>query len=81
MRQKTHQTMMIHPKNEHDGPSTATDLISVVDTGTDKKDKNDPDPRDVKNALDSDHIYIPPLQQRIEMLKKLTGDNPKDREI
>lgn len=58
---------------------SADDYISVV--GNDERDVDDPDPRDVKNAMDKDDIFIPPLQQRIEMLKKLTGVNPKDREI
>jgi hypothetical protein len=58
---------------------SADDYISVVDNND--RDVDDPDPRDVKNAMDKDDIFIPPLQQRIEMLKKLTGVNPKDREI
>lgn len=40
-----------------------------------------PDPRDIKNAMDRDDIFIPPLQQRIEMLKKLTGVEPHDKVI
>lgn len=65
--------------NESDKPHYSDSIVSVIDTND--NDENDPDPRDVKNALDKDDIYIPPLQQRIEMLKKLTGVNPKDREI
>lgn len=31
------------------------------------------DPRDIESPLDDDDVFIPPLQQRIEMLKKLSG--------
>ena len=67
------------PEQSLSKPS-ADNYLSMVDDDDDR-DVNDPDPRDVKNALDKDDIFIPPLQQRIEMLKKLTGVNPKDREI
>lgn len=40
-----------------------------------------PDPREVKNAMDRDDVFIPPLQQRIEMLKKLTGVEPHDKVV
>lgn len=65
----------------------ADNFVSVVGNEFDgkKKDNDDNDddvnPTEIKNSLDSEDIYIPPLQQRIEMLKKLTGVNPKDREI
>lgn len=72
-------------ENESEIPSThhyADDFVSVVDNNERQDDEGDDvNPREVKNALDKDNIYIPPLQQRIEMLKKLTGVNPKDREI
>jgi hypothetical protein len=39
------------------------------------------DPREVSSPIDDNEIFIPPLQQRIEMLKKLTGVEHKDREM
>lgn len=61
-----------HPQNAYS---------QLHDVTKDKEQTNDPNPQDIKNAMDSEDIFIPPLQQRIEMLKKLTGVNPKDREI
>jgi len=58
-------------------------VISVVDSdiGDSDTETGEVDPTTVPSAFDKDDIYIPPLQQRIEMLKKLTGVTPHDREI
>jgi hypothetical protein len=39
-----------------------------------------PEPADVENAMDRDDIMIPPLQQKIEMMKKMTGVEQKNQE-
>lgn len=39
------------------------------------------DPRDIESPLDGDEIFIPPLQQRIEMLKKLSGIEPDNKDL
>ena len=40
-----------------------------------------PEPADVENAMDRDDIMIPPLQQKIEMMKKMSGVEPKNQEF
>jgi hypothetical protein len=39
-----------------------------------------PEPADVENVMDRDDIMIPPLQQKIEMMKKMTGVEQKNQE-
>jgi len=39
-----------------------------------------PEPTEVENAMDRDDIMIPPLQQKIEMMKKMTGVEQKNQE-
>ena len=43
-------------------------------------DDNVVDPRDVANPADGTKHFLPPLQLRIEMLKKITGVQPKNSE-
>lgn len=38
------------------------------------------EPDDVENPIDRDDIMIPPLQQKIEMMKKMTGVEQKNQE-
>ena len=39
-----------------------------------------PEPADIENPIDRDDIMIPPLQQKIEMMKKMTGVEQKNQE-
>lgn len=38
------------------------------------------EPEDVDSPMDRDDIMIPPLQQKIEMMKKMTGTEQKNQE-
>ena len=39
------------------------------------------DPTEVESPIDRDDIFVPPLQAKIEMMKKLTGVPPKDETL
>jgi len=69
-------------------------LINIIDKHTEPEeseqepefiavsdDEDGDEDHDIKNPMDKDDIFIPPLQQRIEMLKKMTGIEPKGKEI
>lgn len=55
------------------------DYIKKLDQPQDN-DSNIVDPRDVASPADGDTHFLPPLQLRIEMLKKLTGVEQKHQE-
>lgn len=71
----------IEPKPIDHESSLTADLVDVTSGDKHHSDECDVDPRAVLSPMDDEETFIPPLQQRIEMLKKLTGVNPKDREI
>ena len=39
------------------------------------------DPTEIDSALDRDDVFVPPLQAKIEMLKKLSGIEPKNKNL
>jgi hypothetical protein len=45
------------------------------------EETNQPAPVDVESPIDRDDVFIPPLQAKIEMMKKLTGVPPKDETL
>ena len=38
-------------------------------------------PTDVPSPIDRDDVFVPPLQAKLEMMKKLTGVPPKDETL
>ena len=39
------------------------------------------DPTEIDSALDRDDVFVPPLQAKLEMLKKLSGIEPKNQSL
>ena len=39
------------------------------------------DPDEVDSPIDRDDVFIPPLQAKLEMMKKMTGVEPKNQEL
>ena len=39
------------------------------------------DGNDVENALDRDDVFIPPLQAKLEIMKKMAGIEPKNQDL
>lgn len=59
--------------------SATPDIVINID-----KDGNagyEPEPEEVETAMDRDDIFIPPLQAKIEMMKKMTGVEPKNQDL
>lgn len=46
-----------------------------------EESSNQPDPRGVESPIDRDDVFIPPLQAKIEMMKKMTGVPPKNETL
>lgn len=53
------------------------------DDNFDHDDCNDQpnDPDDVENAMDRDDVFIPPLQAKLEIMKKMAGIQPKNQDL
>jgi hypothetical protein len=52
----------------------------VAEVGS-EEESDQPAPVDVESPIDRDDVFIPPLQAKIEMMKKLTGVPPKDETL
>ena len=53
----------------------------VAEVGSEEESSGQPAPVDVESPIDRDDVFIPPLQAKIEMMKKLTGVPPKDETL
>lgn len=51
--------------------------VNVNSNGTVDTDSGE----EVETAMDRDDVFIPPLQAKIEMMKKMTGVEPKNQDM
>lgn len=63
--------------------STTTTLAPTVVINIDNKESvsSEEEHEEVETAMDKDNVFIPPLQAKIEMMKKMTGMEPKNQEL
>lgn len=54
-------------------------VVAPVESG--EETSNGVNPEEVDSPIDHDDIFIPPLQAKIEMMKKLTGVQPKNQNL
>jgi hypothetical protein len=64
--------------DEYEDDDTSIDSLSNKSINITINDRTDP--KDIKSPIDGAKIFIPPLQQRIEMLKKLSGVTPDNQD-
>jgi len=57
-------------------PTAPTVVINI-----DKGGNVTPEKEEVETAMDKDDVFIPPLQTKIEMMKKMTGVEPKNQDL
>ena len=59
----------------------APPVIVNVTVNTDGSTSSSINPDDTETALDRDDVFVPPLQAKIEMMKKMSGVEPKNQEL
>lgn len=55
-----------------------TVIINIDNAG---KVSSEQKPEDVETALDKNDVFVPPLQAKIEMMKKMTGIESKNQDL
>lgn len=53
----------------------------TINVGSDGSSDTAIDPTEIDSALDRDDVFVPPLQAKLEMLKKLSGIEPKNQSL
>lgn len=59
----------------------APTVIINIDKNGEVGSHSDENVEDVDNPMDRDDVFIPPLQAKIEMMKKMTGVEPKNQDM
>jgi hypothetical protein len=67
---------LIAEKNTPPAPPQV--IINIDNAG---KVSSEEKPEEVETALDKDDVFVPPLQAKIEMMKKMTGVEPKNQDL
>lgn len=52
----------------------------IININNGKVDSNQ-DTEDVETAMDKENVFVPPLQAKIEMMKKMTGVESKNQDL
>jgi len=68
--------MDIIAKKEAPAPAAPTVVINIDRAGNVSSDSEE-----VETAMDKDDVFIPPLQAKIEMMKKMSGIEPKNQDL
>jgi hypothetical protein len=59
----------------------AASKTEVGDAPDENSENCDTECHDGENPMDRDDVFVPPLQAKIEMMKKITGIPPKDETL
>lgn len=63
-------------------PTQAPNIIINVDKDDQPEEfEQDTQPEEVDSAMDRDDVFIPPLQAKLEIMKKLAGIEGKNQEL
>lgn len=64
-----------------DLPQDQPVVVQTVDTNYTPYHVDDDEVEEVETALDKDDVFVPPLQAKLEIMKKLAGIEPKHQEL
>lgn len=64
-----------------DAKQGGTSITVNIDTVNIASDAEKPNPDDVENAMDRDDVFVPPLQAKLEIMKKMAGIEPKNQDL